>query len=802
MSFNDIDDLFRIAFGEQVTTFDYQARLAGGSEGTACESKLINVPTGCGKTAAVVLAWIWNRVTLRRADWPRRLIYCLPMRTLVEQTRDNVRQWLKNLGDLEWDGENAHTGKVGVHILMGGEGKIDWDLYPEHHAILIGTQDMLVSRALNRGYGMSRYRWPMHFGLLNNDCLWVLDETQLMGVSVETSAQLDAFRAAETFGKCPTWWMSATLDRAQLNTVDHREPKSGWPSIILGESDLASATVRKRIEARKTLSAAPLALTAETKKDYAKRLAEFIFTRHQNDTLTLVVVNRVARARAIYSALRKSGMAKGNLALIHSRFRPPDREKHAQLLKATGDRIVIATQAVEAGVDVSARLLITELAPWSSLVQRFGRCNRGGEFVDDAEVVWIEVETSNEDLARPYTAQDLDAAREGLKQVGSDVGAALLKNISVPMPRVVRPVLRRKDLLDLFDTTPDLCGNDLDISRYIRDDDDTDVQVFWRALPDGEPDEETPAPDRRELCRVSLADFAKFLGAKTKPKAFVWDVLEEEWQQAMRARPGGVYLVTLEGGGYSDDLGWTRELSDKPTDLHTGKNEPDSNDANPETFVGRWISLQDHTYDVVKATTDLVSALALTNDEIAALRTAARWHDTGKAHPAFQQMLRNGSAAPDSETIWAKSASGRGGRARKGFRHELASALAWLVGAPADAAERDLVAFLIAAHHGKVRLSIRALPNEDTPDGASDRLHARGVWDGEELPRIPLPDGAVGPVKLDLSFMQMGTGPHGPSWLSRMLSLRDQLGPFRLAYLETLLRVADMRASALETSIA
>ena len=38
-----------------------------------------------------------------------------------------------------------------------------------------------LSRALNRGYGMSRYRWPMHFGLLNNDCLWVLDETQLMG---------------------------------------------------------------------------------------------------------------------------------------------------------------------------------------------------------------------------------------------------------------------------------------------------------------------------------------------------------------------------------------------------------------------------------------------------------------------------------------------------------------------------------------------------------------------------------------------------------------------------------------------
>jgi len=34
---------------------------------------------------------------------------------------------------------------------MGGEEKTEWDLYPEREAILIGTQDMLLSRALNRG---------------------------------------------------------------------------------------------------------------------------------------------------------------------------------------------------------------------------------------------------------------------------------------------------------------------------------------------------------------------------------------------------------------------------------------------------------------------------------------------------------------------------------------------------------------------------------------------------------------------------------------------------------------------------
>ena len=57
---------------------------------------------------------------------------------------------------------------------MGGDVARDWDTYPEADAILIGTQDEILSRALNRGYGTSRYRWPVQFGLLNNDCLWVL----------------------------------------------------------------------------------------------------------------------------------------------------------------------------------------------------------------------------------------------------------------------------------------------------------------------------------------------------------------------------------------------------------------------------------------------------------------------------------------------------------------------------------------------------------------------------------------------------------------------------------------------------
>jgi CRISPR-associated endonuclease/helicase Cas3 len=41
---------------------------------------------------------------------------------------------------------------------------------------------MLLSRALNRGYASSRFAWPWHYALFSNDCMWVFDEVQLMGM--------------------------------------------------------------------------------------------------------------------------------------------------------------------------------------------------------------------------------------------------------------------------------------------------------------------------------------------------------------------------------------------------------------------------------------------------------------------------------------------------------------------------------------------------------------------------------------------------------------------------------------------
>lgn len=118
---------FARALGDGHTPYHYQTTLAGEDQGAPCTSQLIDIPTGLGKTAAVVLGWLWNRVALQRNDWPRRLVYCLPMRTLVEQTESEVKQWIGNLlkdpkglsdpaqRDLKWLHEHSPI------VLMGGE---------------------------------------------------------------------------------------------------------------------------------------------------------------------------------------------------------------------------------------------------------------------------------------------------------------------------------------------------------------------------------------------------------------------------------------------------------------------------------------------------------------------------------------------------------------------------------------------------------------------------------------------------------------------------------------------------------
>jgi CRISPR-associated endonuclease/helicase Cas3 len=796
----DYRDIFKQATGRE--PYPYQHALATAD---ALPDALV-APTGAGKTAAVALAWLYRRRYAGdavRRETARRLVLCLPMRVLVEQTADAVRGWLRALDLLaETTDQLQPTDKIAVHVLMGGAVPAEWHLQPEQDAVLVGTQDMLLSRALNRGYGSSRFQWPWHFGLLTNDCCWVLDEVQLMGVGLATALQLAAFRRAlGTYGPAHTLFMSATLERSWLATVDHPAPD---PTRILGLSveDRGHLDLARRHSAPKRLSRA----LSVIRKGFEKDLAAEVIARHVPDTRTIVVMNTVGRAVALWNALdrsRKKG--KGHVELLHSRFRPRERAGALGRVLAPGfDGIVVSTQVIEAGVDVSARTLFTELSPWASLVQRAGRCNRDGKLTE-ADVVWIDHDDDTK-TALPYERDELRHARGQVQNMTCFNPEAIeAAGVELPAPEPTH-VLRRRDLFDLFDTTPDLAGADLDVSRFIRDGGERDVQVFWRHV-GGKPADDERRPARDELCSVPVGELRP-----DERAVWRWDHVVGAWERvsgalSRRIVPGGVYLLDAAQGGYTEEQGWDPTSREPVVPVERKPNvSADPEDSLPgdrDSFLAlrgpqAWVPLTTHALDTRDAAREILRELGLGDLPADTLLRAAQAHDLGKAHPEFQATMKR-DIPPEcaADTLWAKSGN-RSKHQRRGLRHELASALAWLE--HGDVTDRDLVAYLLAAHHGKVRLSIRALPDDAPPDNRA-KLHARGIWEGDELPGVDLGDGLALPGgKLDLAPMQLGRQNGKASWAERMLVLRDSptLGPFRLAFLEALVRAADVRATRLE----
>ena len=847
----DVTTLYRVALGGDRQPDSWQLPLASDAW-----PRVLIAPTGSGKTAAVTLGWAAHRLRDPQTT-PRRLIWCLPMRTLVEQTAGAVRDWFGKLAT-EVDVEDRLPKPEDVYMLMGGVEATGWRETPERPAVLVGTQDMLLSRALMRGYASSRAVWPMEFALLHEDAQWVFDEVQLMGAGRATSAQLEAFRQADAdrarrAGRPPgspsrSLWISATLDPQWLATVDHPAPPAAFV-VRVDPTAVPGGRLAQLAHAAKRLTRSLVAPVSPKKPDlttYADRLADTILDAHRDGRMTLAIVNRVDRAQVLYQALGKKLSKRGpeppTLALVHSRFRPADRKR--EMSKVVGNdgnshgRLVVATQAVEAGVDISAAVLFAELAPWSSMVQRFGRANRYAELSEGADVRWIDLleaatdsPSSDKDateLSVPYEAAELRAARERLAGLTDVAPVHLLSPDDIQPPRLV---VRRKDLDDLFDTDPDLTGFDVDVSPYVRDADDTDIRVFWRDL--STLGDDPPVPGREELCAVSIGAARTWIGKLPNRGRGLLFQRDPQWRRRDTASgssppgwmplqgppwPGLVVLVDRTAGGYREDQGFTGDARDIPEPVAVSASladggaasdgsgapvlgETDGHDEDSLSEIDTIVPLADHLRHVAEEAESLCGALGVDTDTRASVVRAARWHDVGKAHEVFQETMRRGldgkAVAPDVPL--AKTIK-RARHQRAYFRHELASALAFLAH-ERWSRDADLIAYLIAAHHGKVRMNLRPLPREAAPkDDRAGARFARGIWEGDELPSFDLAGGEYWEGgSLALSIMELGWDDlTHESWTERTRELLRQLGPFRLAWLETVLRIADWRASARE----
>lgn len=325
-----------------------------------------DIPTGLGKTSVIA---IWLLAREKNPSLPRRLVYVVNRRTVVDQTTDEVERYQKLRPELA------------VSTLRGQfADNREWSADPSRVAVICGTVDMIGSRLLFSGYGVGFKGKPLHAGFLGQDSLIVHDEAHLEPAFQDL---LVAIEKEQSRGRFPD---RHPLQVMELSATSRRkQDESKAESVLkLQSADFEHKVVKQRIHANKTLV---LHAIGDEKKQLADKLAELTIAHKDSGRAILVFVRTVddlgkvvgklpkERTRQLTGTMR--GWERDQLIddPIFKRFLPKPE---------TGDTTVylVCTSAGEVGVNISADHLVCDLSTFESMAQRFGRVNRFGERPD------------------------------------------------------------------------------------------------------------------------------------------------------------------------------------------------------------------------------------------------------------------------------------------------------------------------------------------------------------------------------------------------------------------------------------
>ena len=410
---------------------------------------------------------------------------------------------------------------------------------------------------------------------------------------------------------------------------------------------------------------------------------------------------------------------------------------------------------------------------------------------------WIDLD---EKFYVPYDKQDLNDTKKQLDNL-SEKSIAPSDLPSVTHKKFFDAVIRHQDMIDLFDTTPDISGNHIDVSRFVRNmRNNLDVSVFWR-----DKIYDKFKPERDEICNVSLNSLRTFLKNKNQ-YGYIWNYADEKWTKVFPKDilPGQIIMLDSTFGGYSSTYGWDETVSNSVEMIGKPQQEPISYGDDKSSQSSSPVTLDDHTRHVMDETEHFLKNISHLDEKIKdVIRIAVKYHDVGKAHVVFQEAMRKGidDKRKGESDVWAKSCKGPK-YSRSGFRHEVVSALAYLKQKDQlDDKIRNLVAYLIISHHGKVRLSLRTISKRAREQKTREYLLGIKI-DGDELPKFTGKSVSIEKTDIDMSMANIGRDKDGnPSWTERAITLRNEYGPFRLTYLEMLVRRSDWLASAKENKV-
>lgn len=351
---------------------------------------ILRAPTGSGKTEAVVAPFLYQFQTKDFSLAPR-MIYVLPMRVLVNTITERIMKYAL---------------RVSPHITVCAHHG-DYPYSPFFmYDIVVTTLDQFLYGFARASKQVGRHI-DVPVGAIASSVV-VFDEAHMYRDEFTFSimrAVLEILQSSRIPFVLMTATMPETLERSLFEQIPIDDERR-----VVGEVQVNSSVELSIIEK-------PLFIDDEPNLE--PQILEKIKTKK-----TLIVVNQVKRAQKLYKELTRR-LENHPITLLHSRFTRLDRQRHetealntlthkrdGKIHTPTQPSVVISTQVLEAGVDFSAELLLTELAPADSLVQRIGRCARyEGE---RGEVVVFPLE--GERAHMPYEKSSVEGTLNWLRQ--------------------------------------------------------------------------------------------------------------------------------------------------------------------------------------------------------------------------------------------------------------------------------------------------------------------------------------------------------------------------------------------------
>lgn len=422
----------------------------------------IDVPTGLGKTAVMAL---WLIARAQGARLPRRLVYVVDRRAVVDQATEfavGLRLKLDQPAASELKSAlGLEDRSLPISTLRGQHAdNREWLIDPTLPAIIVGTVDMIGSRLLFQGYGVSRGMRPYQAGLLGTDALVLIDESHLVPpfeallASISNDGDCYGARNAAERDLLPSFRvlpLSATLRTSGANVFRLEEG-----DFMNHDGSVACEISHKRLRAPKwlTIVETEAGKLVTTLAEQAWQLAFSVPnpSGHASGPARRIVVfcDRREDAEKVKAELdkrapRKRGQAiVADTELLVGARRVRERQQAAKRLEEVGflagsqlqlrrPAFLVATSAGEVGVDLDADHMVCDLVTWERMVQRLGRVNRRGDGAANVVVVRVPPPDPKKAVAEALKKREADRTKKE-KEAIAQHEASVAKHLALARP--------------------------------------------------------------------------------------------------------------------------------------------------------------------------------------------------------------------------------------------------------------------------------------------------------------------------------------------------------------------------------